>query len=83
MCEQRKAEAELAEQKRQERIPAAVASTSAEPDLTWDVLGLRVGRKPETIALVAFMPSLGGVLWQVFNFARGAVFSCFLPIRLS
>ncbi|MCG2671279.1 hypothetical protein ACFPFP_30545 [Bradyrhizobium sp. GCM10023182] len=77
MCKQQKAEAQLAGQKRQEAIPAAVADTSAEPDLTWDVLGLRVGRKTEIIALVAFMLSLGGVLWQVFNFARGAVVQLF------
>lgn len=78
MFERLEAEAKAAERKRQEATPPqAVSGTPAEPELTWNVLGLRVGRKTEIIALVAFMLSLGGVLWQVFNFTRGAVVQLF------
>ncbi|MCK1369393.1 hypothetical protein [Bradyrhizobium sp. 62] len=60
-----------------ERKEPAAIFQPAEPDLTWSVFGLRIGRKTEIIALVAFMLSLGGVLWQLLNFARGAVIRLF------
>lgn len=74
MMERQEAEAAIAEQEsREAKLPAVAAGVSAEPDPIWNFLGLRVGRKTEIIALVAFVLSVSGVLWQVFNFARGAV----------
>jgi hypothetical protein len=51
----------------------------AKPDVEplWNVFGLRVGRKTEIIALVAFVLSVSGVCWQVFNYTRGAVVRLF------
>lgn len=75
MFERQEAEAQVAE-----KVGREVASNAVPPaeiDLTWNVLGLRVARKTEIIALVAFMLSLGGVMWQVVNFARGAVVRLF------
>jgi hypothetical protein len=46
-------------------------------DTSWSFLGLRVDRKTEIIALAAFALSISGVLWQVANFARGAVVRLF------
>jgi hypothetical protein len=52
------------------------ASTGETPS-TWRVLGLQINRQTEFIALAAFMLSIGGVLWQVVNIARGAVVRLF------
>lgn len=60
-----------------ETLPQPILS--AEPELMWRFFGLRVGRKTEVIALVAFVLSVSGVLWQVFNFARGPVVQLFPP----
>jgi hypothetical protein len=46
-------------------------------ELTWNLLGLQVGRKTEIIALVAFVLSVSGVLWQVYIYTRGAVVRLF------
>jgi hypothetical protein len=43
----------------------------------WSVLGLKVARKTEIIALAAFMISVSGILWQLLNYARGPVISLF------
>ena len=66
MFEGQEAETKATEQKNQ-----------AEPELIWSFLGLRVDRKTEIIALVAFVLSVSGVLWQVFNYTRGAVVRLF------
>ena len=54
---------------------AAPVVVDTEP--TWNVFGLRVARKTEIIALVAFILSASGVLWQVFIYTRGAVVRLF------
>jgi hypothetical protein len=46
-------------------------------DESWSVLGLKVARKTEIIALAAFMISISGVLWQLLNYARGPVIGLF------
>lgn len=51
--------------------------TDPDDEPTWWLFGLRVGRKTEIIALAAFMLSVGGVLFQVFNYTRGAVVRLF------
>jgi hypothetical protein len=48
----------------------------------WNVFGLQVARRTEIIALAAFMLSLSGVLWQVFNYTRGAVVRLFPPDQI-
>lgn len=48
-----------------------------EPDLLWNFLGLQIARRTEVLALVAFLLSVSGVLWQVFNYTRGAVVELF------
>src|SRR6266404_2998770 len=66
MSERQEAEAKATEQKVQ-----------AEPELVWSFLGLQVARRTEIIALVAFVLSVSGVLWQVFSYTRGAVVQLF------
>jgi hypothetical protein len=56
--------------------------TNSDAEPTWPLLGLQVGRKTEIIALAAFMLSIGGVLFQVFNYTRGAVVSIFPPDQI-
>jgi hypothetical protein len=58
---------------------AVPAKSEQIPDreLLWNLLGLQVGRKTEIIALVAFVLSVSGVIWQVFNYTRGAVVRLF------
>jgi hypothetical protein len=46
-------------------------------DISWKFLGLQIDRKTEFIALAAFILSFSSVLWQVINFARGAVVRLF------
>jgi hypothetical protein len=48
-----------------------------EPALLWNFLGLQIARRTEILALVAFVLSVSGVLWQVFNYTRGAVVELF------
>src|ERR1700761_85111 len=48
-----------------------------DPDPAWNFLGLRVARKTEIIALVAFILSASGVIWQVILYTRGAVVTLF------
>jgi hypothetical protein len=76
MLEGQEAEATAAEQKAPQ-VRGVAPNDQVETDLAWNFLGLRVGRKTEIIALVAFVLSVGGVLWQVLNFARGAVVQIF------
>src|SRR5690349_7220304 len=66
MCEGQKGDTKATELKSQ-----------VEPELAWNFLGLRVARKTEIIALVAFVLSVSGVLWQVFNYTLGAVVRLF------
>jgi hypothetical protein len=47
------------------------------PEPLWHLFGLQIGRKTEIIALVAFMLSVSGILWQVINYTRGAVVRLF------
>jgi hypothetical protein len=75
MLERQEAEAAVAERKRRDEFQAP--NTRPESELIWNFFGLRVGRKTEIIALVAFVLSVSGVLWQVFNFTRGAVVQLF------
>jgi hypothetical protein len=44
---------------------------------SWSILGLKVARKTEILALAAFMISISGILWQLLNYARGPVISLF------
>src|ERR1700726_3019539 len=44
---------------------------------SWSILGLKVARKTEILALGAFMISISGILWQLLNYARGPVISLF------
>jgi hypothetical protein len=46
-------------------------------DLSWKILGLHVARKTEVLALAAFVISISGLSWQVFNYTRGAVVRLF------
>jgi hypothetical protein len=55
----------------------ASTNSGAQPSSTWRLLGLQIDRKTEFIALAAFVLSIGGVLWQLINFARGAVVRLF------
>jgi hypothetical protein len=50
-------------------------SPDAEP--IWNFLGLRIARKTEIIALVAFILSASGVIWQIIIYTRGAVVTLF------
>jgi hypothetical protein len=73
--------------KEPEELPSEVATEKSlaqlnnrpksEVDASWNFLGLRVDRKTEIIALSAFALSISGILWQVANFARGAVVRLF------
>lgn len=48
-----------------------------DPEPVWNFLGLQVGRKTEIIALIAFVLSVSGLLWQILSYTRGAVVSLF------
>lgn len=50
---------------------------SCEPEPVWNFLGLKIGRKTEIIALIAFVLSVSGLLWQVRSYTRGAVVNLF------
>jgi hypothetical protein len=50
---------------------------AANPEPIWNFLGLRIARKTEIIALVAFILSASGVIWQVILYTRGAVVRLF------
>jgi hypothetical protein len=54
---------------------AAPPATAIDP--SWRFLGLQIARKTEFLALAAFVLSISGVLWQIMNFARGAVVRVF------
>jgi hypothetical protein len=57
--------------------PERRGAARGEAPSTWKVLGLHINRQTEFIALAAFMLSIGGVMWQVVNIARGAVVRLF------
>ena len=61
------------------RDAAGPAKQEAAPgaEESWSLLGLKVGRKTEIIALAAFPISISGILWQLLNYARGPVSSLF------
>jgi hypothetical protein len=67
-----------------ERIELSTKKESqiADTEPLWNFLGLRVARKTEIIALAAFTLSLGGVLWQIENLARGPVITLFSPDQI-
>lgn len=50
---------------------------AGDQELTWNFLGLRIARKTEIIALVAFILSASGVIWQIYIYTRGAVVRLF------
>jgi hypothetical protein len=49
----------------------------APDDLSWKILGLHIARKTEILALAAFVISLSGLSWQLFNYWRGPVVRLF------
>ena len=57
--------------------PRAIPPAMVDAEPMWNVFGLKVGRKTEIIALVAFVLSVSGVLWQVYTYTRGAVVRLF------
>lgn len=59
------------------KVRETPVENSSEPEKLWNLFGLQVGRKTEIIALIAFVLSVSGLLWQVLSYTRGAVVRLF------
>jgi hypothetical protein len=56
-----------------DRKPATASLSETEREQLWHILGLQIARKTEIIALAAFVLSVSSILYQIFNYARGAM----------